>query len=101
MTIPNDLIRRGDALYALHNDVGLGTANPAYECINAIPAAPDTPEVLALVEAAKELQSDMLERAECGMDVISGEQYRVVNAGNGAWVGFCAAIAAWEASHDR
>jgi len=56
------------------------------------------PRVLALVEAAKELQSDMLERAECGMDVISGEQYRVVNAGNGAWFGFCAAIAAWEAS---
>lgn len=96
----NDLIRRGDALEAVYDQ------NPEWtrEAINAIPATPDTPEVFedprvkALVEAAKELQSDMLERAECGMDVISGEQYRVVNAGNGAWVGFCAAIAAWEAS---
>jgi hypothetical protein len=97
MTIPNDLIRRGDAL-AIFEPATSAVRLRIVTDINAIPAAPDTPEVLALVEAAKELQSDMLERAECGMDVISGEQYRVVNAGNGAWVGFCAAIAAWEAS---
>ncbi len=94
----NDLIRRGDAREALRecDAWSMGIAHS----INALPAVQPTvsPDVAALVEAAKELQSDMLERAECGMDVISGEQYRVVNAGNGAWVGFCAAIAAWEAS---
>lgn len=61
----------------------------------AIAAALKLPEVLALVEAARDLQSDMRQRAECKMDVISGEQYRVVNAGNSAWAGFCAAIAAF------
>lgn len=50
------------------------------------------PEVAKLVEAAKALQSDMLERAQCGIDTISGEQYRVVNAGNGVWTGFAAAL---------
>lgn len=56
--------------------------------------APD-PRVLALVEAARALQSDMMERAQLGIDTIKGEQYRVVNAGNSAWAGFCAALASW------
>lgn len=38
MANDDDLIRRGDALNALHYDVGLGTAHPAYECIAALPA---------------------------------------------------------------
>ncbi len=89
MTNPNDLIRRGDALYALHNDVGLGTANPAYECINAIPAAPDTPEVLALVEALRGLL-----QVTDGVPMFGFEASRRGDAAR-------AAIAAWEASHDR
>ena len=53
-------------------------------------------KVARLVEAAVYLRDDMLERAECGIDRINGEQYRVVNAGNGAWVGFIEALAAYE-----
>ncbi len=49
-----------------------------------------------LVDAAVYLRDDMLVRAECGIDRINGEQYRVVNAGNGAWVGFIEALAAYE-----
>lgn len=52
------------------------------------------------VEAMKELHDDMLERSRLGMDVIRGEQYRVVNAGNGAWTRFCVTLAKLEASHD-
>ena len=44
--------------------------------------------------AAQALHDDMLERARCKMDVIHGEEYRVVNAGNGAWMTFCAALEA-------
>lgn len=112
MTNPNDLIRRGDAEYAMqkhaHGETVLGgqtykslTLEVASEAINAIPAItvgvrPITdgeinvitlremgrwpsfeaqswackvvhavlaaPEVLALVEAAKELQSDMMDQ---------------------------------------
>lgn len=51
-------------------------------------------KVARLVEAAVYLRDDMLVRAECGIDRINGEQYRVVNAGNGAWVGFIEALAA-------
>lgn len=47
-----------------------------------------------LHEAAKELHADMLVRAQAKMDVISGEQYRVVNAGNSAWYGFDQALRA-------
>ena len=46
----------------------------------------------ALIEAAEALRKDMLERAELRIDTINGEQYQIVNAGNGAWVGFCAAL---------
>jgi len=56
-------------------------------------AALDVEAVKGLVEAAETLKADMLERAECCVDVIRGEEYRVVNAGNGAWMGFCAALA--------
>ena len=52
------------------------------------------PEIAALVEAATRLKSDMLERAEMGLDAISGEEYRIVNAGDGAWMNFCTALAA-------
>jgi len=45
-----------------------------------------------LREAAIALRDDMTERAEFRMDTISGEQYRIVNAGNSAWMGFCAAL---------
>lgn len=48
--------------------------------------------VQALEGAAIELRDDMLFRAEHKMDVIRGEQYRVVNAGNGAWTRFCEAL---------
>ncbi|MBN8189500.1 hypothetical protein JF540_22705 [Salipiger thiooxidans] len=34
------------------------------------------------------LRDDMLERARFGIDVIRGEQYRIVNAGNSAWMAF-------------
>ncbi|WP_313349120.1 hypothetical protein [Paracoccus sp. (in: a-proteobacteria)] len=51
-----------------------------------------TEENERLREAAIALRDDMLERAECKMDVISGKQYRVVNAGNTAWANFCAAL---------
>ena len=53
-------------------------------------------KVARLLEAAVYLRDDMLVRAECGIDRINGEQYRVVNAGNGAWAGFIEAIAAYE-----
>lgn len=45
-----------------------------------------------LVEAAKALQADMLERARIGTDTIHGEEYRIVNAGRTAWADFCTAI---------
>ena len=48
--------------------------------------------VKVLETAAKALQADMLERAHLRMDVINGEQYRVVNAGNTAWAEFCDAL---------
>ncbi|MGL5008603.1 MAG: hypothetical protein ACRC6I_01870 [Paracoccaceae bacterium] len=49
-------------------------------------------ELAGLREAATALRDDMMERAEFRMDVISGEQYRIVNAGNSAWANFCAAL---------
>lgn len=52
------------------------------------------PEIAALVDAAKTLQGDMLVRAEIGLDTITGEKYRIVNAGDSAWRGFCAALSA-------
>lgn len=54
------------------------------------------PAVQALVEAARALQIDMLERAQMKIDAIHGEQYRIVNAGNSAWGNFCAALAAFD-----
>jgi len=53
-------------------------------------------EIARLRAAMISLRDDMLERAECGIDRVRGEQYRVVNAGNGAWVGFIEAIATYE-----
>lgn len=50
--------------------------------------------VEALRKSGETLREDMLERARCGMDAIHGDQYRIVNAGNGAWQGFCAVLAA-------
>lgn len=47
-----------------------------------------------LVKAATALRDDMMERAEFGMDVIKGEQYRIVNAGNSAWADFVDALEA-------
>lgn len=52
------------------------------------------PEVQALIDAAKALHIDMLERAECRMDTIRGEQYRIVNSGRTAWANFDAALRA-------
>ena len=54
------------------------------------------PAVQALVEAARALQIDMLERAQMKIDAIHGEQYRIVNAGRSAWSDFCAALAAFD-----
>jgi hypothetical protein len=48
--------------------------------------------VAELERAGKVLRDDMLERAQFRMDTIHGEQYRIVNAGNSAWVNFCAAL---------
>lgn len=88
MTNPNDLIRRGDALYALHNDVGLGTANPAYRCINAIPAAPEVLALESILERGKVFDA-MVEAAEDAAD--KGVSFNVV-------VGRAirAALAAWD-----
>lgn len=52
------------------------------------------PEIAALIEAARALRADMLERAQMGMDVMHGEQYRIVNAGRTAWADFDAALRA-------
>lgn len=62
-----------------------------------VPALLDTiealqAEVARLRKAGIALRDDMLERARVGMDVIHGEQYRVVNAGNSVWMEFCAAL---------
>jgi hypothetical protein len=54
------------------------------------------PEIAALLAAARVLQVDMLDRARVGMDVIYGEEYRIVNAGRTAWSDFTAALAALE-----
>tara|TARA_R110000868_G_C10739342_1_gene752258 strand:+ start:469 stop:777 length:309 start_codon:yes stop_codon:yes gene_type:complete len=45
-----------------------------------------------LREAAIALRDDMLERSRAGMDVIHGKEYRIVNAGAGVWMDFCAAL---------
>ena len=46
----SDMISREAALFSLHNDVGLGTANPAYKCIRALPAV--QPDAAAIRKAA-------------------------------------------------
>ena len=46
----SDLISREAALFSLHNDAGLGTANPAYKCIRALPAV--QPNAAAIRKAA-------------------------------------------------
>lgn len=61
----------------------------------ALDLTPD-PAVQALVEAARALQIDLLERAQMKIDAIHGEQYRIVNAGRAAWSDFCAALAAFD-----
>jgi hypothetical protein len=63
---------------------------------DASPAQETEAKVAALMDAAKALHADMLERAELKIDHIRGEQYRIVNAGNTAWSNFCAALDAWE-----
>ena len=50
------------------------------------------PEIAALIAASKELHRDMLERSRYGMDVIHGQQYKIVNAGRTAWSDFVAAL---------
>ena len=87
----HDLIRRGDALYALHNGIGLGTAHPAYECIAALPA---DDRVAKLVEALRPFASlaDEFGRFdrdeyETGLKEITVGDFRRARA----------AIAAWEA----
>lgn len=51
-----------------------------------------TAEVERLRGAALALQKDMMQRAEMRIDGISGDQYRIVNAGCTAWDDFCAAL---------
>ena len=63
---------------------------------DATPAQETEAKVASLMDAAKALHADMLERAELKIDRIRGEQYRIVNAGNTAWSNFCAALAALE-----
>lgn len=48
--------------------------------------------LVSLSSACRVLKADMLERALHKVDRIHGEQHRVVNAGNGAWMGFCEAL---------
>ncbi len=81
MTIPNDLIRRGDALDQTRDPFGKETTTS--KAINAIPAAPDTPEVLALVEALRKIARQPDFRLPSHQAIAQD------------------AIAAWEASHDR
>jgi chromosome segregation ATPase len=49
-------------------------------------------EIERLREAAIALRDDMMERARIKIDVVNGEEYRIVNAGRGAWENFCAAL---------
>jgi hypothetical protein len=49
-------------------------------------------DLTCLRTAAQALRDDMLERSRAGMDVIHGEQYQIVNAGNTAWYNFCEAL---------
>ena len=48
--------------------------------------------IAALITASKAMKTDMLERAQVKVDVIHGEEYRIVNAGNSAWAAFCRAV---------
>lgn len=50
-------------------------------------------QVGRLKGAGLELKRDMEDRAQVNVDVIAGKEYRIVNAGNSAWTGFCAALA--------
>lgn len=70
--------------------------NNASALAEATPPQPDPRDALIarLVEASEALRQDMMERARCGMDVIYGTEYRIVNAGRTAWDDFCDAIAA-------
>jgi hypothetical protein len=61
---------------------------------DAVQEAARVPEIAALIEAAKALHRDMLERAQLKIDTISGDQYRIVNSGRTAWADFDAAIRA-------
>lgn len=61
---------------------------------DAVQEAAMVPEIAALIEAAKALHRDMLERAQLKIDTISGDQYRIVNSGRTAWADFDAAIRA-------
>lgn len=91
-----DAISREAALEAIYGDPD-GWTRDAIRALPALDLIPQpAPDVARLVEAAKALRDDMLQRAEARIDRISGEQYRVVNAGNTAWTGFCAALAAME-----
>lgn len=51
-------------------------------------------EVVRLRNAVAAAEAAALERAQHKIDVISGEQYRIVNAGNTAWYEFDAALRA-------
>lgn len=75
----------------------------ALEAIRAIPdptpadllaQAMKLPEVKALVESAKALHSDMLDRAKIERDKDGNETGRLVSAGRCAWYDFNAALAA-------
>lgn len=91
---------------ALANDGGdraraaLAASRAASDCqqrdlVIAEAAQPVTvPEIKALIDAAKALHIDMLERAECRMDTIRGKKYRIVNSGRTAWANFDAALRA-------
>lgn len=111
MTNPNDLIRRGElqrrvdlfcafmigAGYAAFVDRARQMVSEILSDIPAIPAAPDTPEVLALVEALR-----FYAEGHWSDDYPGGVKYDVygvthLDYGNKA----TAALAAWEASRDR
>ncbi|WP_424974217.1 hypothetical protein [Dinoroseobacter sp. S124A] len=70
----------------------MNVAVDAYDVPNPAELEAENAKLSALVAASELLKTDMLERARMRVDVISGDEYRVVNAGNSAWIGFCKAL---------
>jgi len=83
----DDLIRRGDVLYAL--------AEPLHDRIRALPADPRSSAAVRLAEAAEQREAALadLDRAESGVGSVSLADARRAEAK--AESEFCVALAAW------